>query len=91
MSHHHHHTHNHSSEQKHDYAKANADHFDKESKNQEIIKHAAEHARLSAPYILKYYEFNKETTEVLDFGAGWGTLVMALRVTDASGTDGRQV
>ena len=75
MSHHHHHTHKHSSEQKHDYAKSNADHFDNEAKNREIIKHAAELARLSAPYILKYYEFNKETTEVLDFASGWGTLI----------------
>jgi len=56
----------------HDYAKANAEHFDKESKNQEMIKLGTELAQLSAPHILKYYKFDKETTEVLDFAAGWG-------------------
>jgi len=56
----------------HDYAKANAEHFDKESKNQGLTEAAAELAQLSAPYILKQYAFDKETTEVLDFAAGWG-------------------
>ena len=80
MSHHHHHDpHQHSSEHKHDYAKANAEHFDKESKNQEMIKVGTELAQLSAPYVLKHYKFDKETTEVLDFAAGWGTSVLALQ------------
>jgi len=71
MPHHHHqHTHDHSSE--HDHVEANAEHFDEESKNQEKIKHAAKLAQLSAPYILRHYKFDKKTTEVLDFGAGWG-------------------
>jgi len=82
MSHHHHHrgpdNHSHSSEHKHDYAKANAEHFDKESKNQEMIRLGTELAQMSAPYILKYSKFDKETTEVLDFAAGWGTSVLAL-------------
>jgi len=68
----HHDPHHHSPEHKHDYAKANAERFDKESKNQEMIKLGTEMAQLSAPYILKHYKFNKETTEVLDFAAGWG-------------------
>lgn len=74
MSHHHH-----SSEHKHDYPKANAEHFDKESKNQKMIKAGTELAQLSAPYILKYYKFDKETT-VLDFAAGWGMSILARRV-----------
>lgn len=78
MSHHHHHTDDHSSEHKHGYAKANADHFDKVSKNQDMIEHGTKLAQLSAPHILKYYQFDKETTEVLDFAAGWGATVPAL-------------
>jgi len=80
MSHHHHHRdlddHSRSSEHKHDYAKANAEHFDKESKNQEMIKAGTELAQMSAPYILKHSKFDKETTEVLDFAAGWGASVL---------------
>ena len=72
MSHHHHHPRDHSSEQKHDYAKANAERFDKESKNQKMIEHGTKLAQLSAPYILKYYNFDKNATKVLDFAAGWG-------------------
>jgi hypothetical protein len=80
MSHHHHvDPDHHSSEHKHDYAKANAEHFDKESKNQEMIKVGTELAQMSTPYILKYCRFDKETTEVLDFAAGWGMSVLALR------------
>ena len=83
MSHHHDHHdldhHSHSSEHKHDYAKANAEHFDKESKNQEMINLGTELAQMSAPYILKHSKFDKETTEVLDFAAGWGMSVLALR------------
>ena len=80
MSHHHHRDPNHhSSEHKHDYAQANAEHFDKESKNQEMIKVGTELAQISAPYILKHYKFDKETTEVLDFAAGWGMSVLALQ------------
>ena len=80
MSHHHHDHHNphHHSENKHDYAKANAEHFDKESKSQEMIKVGTELAQLSAPYVLKYYKFDKKTTEVLDFAAGWGKLDLDL-------------
>ena len=80
MSHHHghHNPHHHSSEHKHDYVKANAEHFDKEAKNQEMIKHGTELAKLSAPQILKYYKFDKNTTEALDFAAGWGMSVPAL-------------
>ena len=88
MSHHHHHHHGHSSEHKHDYAKANAEHFDKESKNQEMIEHGTKLAQLSVPYILKHYNFDKKSTEVLDFAAGWGMFVLALR---GFGCDGRQV
>ena len=81
MSHHHRDLddHTHSSEHKHDYAKANAEHFDKESKNQEMIKAGTELAQMSAPYILKHSKFDKETTEVLDFAAGWGMSVLALQ------------
>jgi len=77
--HHHHDPHHHSSEREHDYAKANAEHFDKEAKNQEMIKLGTELAELSAPHILKHYRFDKGTTEVLDFAAGWGMSVLALR------------
>ena len=88
MSHHHHHDpHHHSSEGKHDYAKANAEHFDKGSKNQEMIKAGTELAQLSAPYILKHYNFNKETTEVLDFAAGWGMSVQVLHGSRSFGPD----
>jgi hypothetical protein len=73
---HHHHPHDDSSEHKHDYAKANAEHFDKESKNQEMIEHGTKLAQLSTPYILKYHKFDKKTTEVLDFAAGWGMAVL---------------
>jgi len=78
MCHHHHDPHNHS-EHKHDYSKANAEHFDKESKNQMMIKVGTELAQLSAPYIIKHHKFDKETTEVLDFAAGWGMSVLALQ------------
>jgi len=80
MCHHHHHdSDHHPSENKHDYAKANAEHFDKESKNQEMIKVGTELAQMSAPYILKHCKFDKETTEVLDFAAGWGMLILTLQ------------
>ena len=79
QQHHHHDPHHHSSEHKHDYAQANAEHFDKAAKNQEMIKLGTELAELSAPHILKYCPFDKDTTEVLDFAAGWGMLVLALR------------
>jgi len=88
MSHHHshdhsehHQSHDHSPEHKHDYAKANAEHFDKESKNEEVIVLGTQLAQLSAPYILKYYHFSKETTEVLDFAAGWGMSILNLGQT----------
>ena len=86
MSHHHHQDpHNHSSEHKHDYVKSNAEHFDKEAKNQEMVKVGTELAQLSAPYILKHYKFDKETTEVLDFASGWGTSsIMALQGPNSS-------
>ena len=73
MSQHHH------PEHTHDYAKANAEHFDKESKNQEMIKVGTELAQMSAPYILKYHNFDKETTGVLDFACGWGMSILMLR------------
>lgn len=77
--HQHHDPHHHSSGRKHDYAKANAEHFDKEAKNQEMVKLGTELAQLSAPHILKYYKFDKDATEVLDFAAGWGMSALALR------------
>ena len=74
----HHHSHDHSSEHKHDHTKANAGHFDEEFKTEEMIEHGTKLAQLSAPYILKHYHFGEETTEVLDFAAGWGMSILNL-------------
>ena len=73
------HSHVRSSEHKYDYVKATAEHFDKGSKDQEMIKQGTNLAQFYVPYILKYYEFDKNSTEVLDFAAGWGMAVLALR------------
>jgi cyclopropane fatty-acyl-phospholipid synthase-like methyltransferase len=78
MSDHHDHPRDHSSEHNHDYTKANAEHFDKESKNQVMIEHGTRLAQSSVPFILKHYKFDKRTTEVLDFASGWGASILAV-------------
>jgi type I restriction-modification system DNA methylase subunit len=69
------HQHDHSHARNHDYAAANREHFDGGAAEEyDKTPGALEATQKIASVILKLFPFNKDTTTVLDYACGTGSL-----------------